>query len=147
MKTVYKVFTKDWTSPDDRYHYKKGDEELVFPDIKSDEFEVICADVGIVYKVPKEYLEDKYYDQIEQDDKLNEEFREFHRELVNRIAEWCKEHNYEIDEFSLGADGFEESCKFGYWVPSTDSYFVLYNNNKRSVKELLKSNKPLMYSM
>jgi hypothetical protein len=139
---IYKKFTQDWTSPDDRYHYKKGDEELI---VSEDENSyMIGADIGIVYKVPKEYLEDKYYDQLEQDDKLNEEFRKFHRELVDRIAEWCKEHKYKIDEFSLGADEFEESCEFGYWCPTSDSYFVVYN--RRNVKEL-KSSRPLMCSM
>ena len=123
METVYKVFTKDWTSPDNRYHYKKGDKELVFPDIKSDEFEVIGADVGVIYEVPKEYLEDKYYGQVEQDDNLNKDFRELHKKLVNTVAEWCKEHNVEIDDFSLCADGFAESCKRGEWVSATDSSF------------------------
>ena len=58
-----------------------------------------------------------------QDDKINEDFRNLHKELVNRIAEWCKEHNVIIDEFSLGADGFAESCKCGEWVSATDSSF------------------------
>ena len=58
-----------------------------------------------------------------QDDKINEDFRNLHKELVNRIAEWCKEHNVIIDEFSLGADGFAESCKYGEWVSATDSSF------------------------
>lgn len=129
MKTIYKVFTKDWTSPDGRYSYKKGDEELVFPEVKSNEFDVIGADVGVIYEVPKEYLKDKYYGQIEQRDNINESFRNLHKEIVDRIASWCKENDLELDDFSLSADGFEESCKYGHWVSSTDSSFSCWKFN------------------
>ena len=60
-----------------------------------------------------------------------EELLELHKKLVNMIAQWCNEHNVEIDEFILRADGFKESCQHGKWVPCTDSCLSFFKNGQK----------------
>lgn len=69
----------------------------------------------------KETKESKYPLQQCQDDNLTQEFRQFHEEIVNMIADFCYYHDIEIDEFHLSGDDFSESCKNGKWMSSCDS--------------------------
>ena len=55
---LYKKFLKDWDSPDGRFHYKKGDEELVIME-STDNTYFIAADIGIVFKVPTDIFEEE----------------------------------------------------------------------------------------
>ena len=73
-------------------------------------------------------MEDKKYPmQVCQDDKITSDFRELHNEIVQRIIDFCKTHNIEIEEFYVHADGLLDSIKYGQWCPSTDSQFEMYN--------------------
>lgn len=55
-KTEKMVFIREWTSPCERYHYGYGDKELVVQSLSTDDHYVLCADIGIVFNVPKDYL-------------------------------------------------------------------------------------------
>lgn len=68
----------------------------------------------------------KYYGQIEQDESLNNDFRQLHYDLIDKIAEFCKSHNIIIDKFQIVGDGFDESCKAGQWVGYSDSSFACW---------------------
>ena len=68
---------------------------------------------------------EKYCWQECQDEELNKEFSGLHKKLVNEVIMFCKEHNLEIDEFHLSADGVRCSIQFGQWTPATDSSFSL----------------------
>ena len=51
-----------------------------------------------------------------------ENVSELHELLVQTVINFCREKNIdEVDEVSFGADGLEDSIKFGKWTPSTDS--------------------------
>ena len=60
-----------------------------------------------------------------EDIESNKKFRAFHLKVVNEIISFCKENDFNIDEFYLHADGLSESIKAGRWVPATDSQFEL----------------------
>lgn len=71
---------------------------------------------------------DKYFYQHCKDEKVIEAFRELHINLVNKVIIFCKEHNIDIDELSLNANGLKTSIKEGYWTPATDSCFIIEKN-------------------
>ena len=58
---------------------------------------------------------------------LHKAFGELHTKIVNEVIQFCKEHDLDVDEFHVGADGLLGSKKFGEWTPSTDSYMNMYN--------------------
>ena len=62
-----------------------------------------------------------------QDKETMEDFSKLHRELVNKVIQFCKEHNIEVDEFSLTADGLRGSIPYGKWQAGSDSSFSLYD--------------------
>ena len=66
-----------------------------------------------------------------------EELLELHKKLVDIVAQWCNEHNVEIDEFILRTDGFETSCKNGAWHPTADSCLSMFKNGQK--KPVMKS--------
>ena len=82
--------------------------------------------------------EPKYSWQQCQDEELNKEFSELHKKIVNEVIAFCKEHNLEIDEFHLGADGVRCSIQYGQWTPATDSSFSIIRNGEE---------KPVLWSL
>ena len=82
--------------------------------------------------------EPKYSWQQCQDEELDKEFSELHKKIVNEVIAFCKEHNLEIDEFHLGADGVKWFIQFGKWTPATDSSFSLNRNGEE---------KPVLWSL
>ena len=84
----------------------------------------------------------KYCFQKCQDEKITSDFRKLHEELVNRVVDFCREHDIVIDEFHMGADCMSESIKFGYWCPVTDSslefdQFTQEYKDARSLKTIV----------
>ena len=90
-------------------------------------------------------MEEKYYGQICQDDKITNDFRELHDKIVNEIIKFCNEHNIIIDTFSIDADGIKYSIPFNEWTAFTDSSFVMYENDIRNKNN--ETNKPFLLSM
>lgn len=58
--------------------------------------------------------------------KIKKEFDELHKDLVNKIVEFCSKYNLPISDAHLTIDSLHDSIEFGSWHPSTDSSFVLY---------------------
>lgn len=73
----------------------------------------------------RDYWEGVFEFETNRDTKLHEAFSELHTRLVNEVIQFCKEHDLEVDEFSLSADGLLGSKKFGEWCPWTDSYMEM----------------------
>ncbi len=67
----------------------------------------------------------KYFGQQCQDDKINEEFRMLHKNIINQIIQFCNKYNLSIDEIHLSADGVKGSIPYRSWQSCTDSYFGL----------------------
>lgn len=71
---------------------------------------------------------------------IKEEWFVLHTKLVNEVISFCKKHNIDASEFTLGADCLEDSIKFGEWTPATDSTFCLYKrdiNDDYKLKDIL----------
>ena len=84
---------------------------------------------------------DKIYPlQKSQDRDLKKKFDNLHVEIVNKVIDFCKENNIQIDEFNIYADGVRESIPFGKWTPATDSSFrmdeSLSNENGKDVYKM-----------
>lgn len=73
----------------------------------------------------------KYYGQVCQDDKITEDFRQLHRDMVNMILKFCAEHDIKIDEVSFTADGLRGSIPYERWQACSDSSlsFFRYEDN------------------
>jgi len=63
----------------------------------------------------------KFYGQQCQDEKITMEFRELHKEIVNRIIKFCNDYNITIDEVSMKIYDIDESIPYHSWQASTDS--------------------------
>lgn len=68
----------------------------------------------------------KFAYQVCQDEQTDKDFKELHREIVNKIIKFCKEHNLIIDEFYINCDCLTHSIDQGNWVAGTDSSFSMY---------------------
>jgi len=78
----------------------------------------------------KEYWKGVFSLESNRDPQLHKAFRELHGELVNRVIQFCKEHNLDgAYEFTIGASGLTKSIPEGQWTPYTDSYFIIANIN------------------
>lgn len=105
--------------------------------------------------------EKKYYGQQCQDDQLTKEFRELHTELVDKIIEFCNEHNIMIDEVSMKIYNIDESIPYSSWQSPTDSsltfmkfsddYKDVIRGTKRVSKEefdtIIHKQEPYLFSM
>ena len=86
-------------------------------------------------------MEDKIYPlQKSQDKDLKKKFDNLHVEIVNKVIDFCKENNIQIDEFNIYADGVRDSISFGEWTCVTDSCFrmdeSLSNENGKDVYKM-----------
>jgi len=119
---------------------------------------------GIHISVPEDNR--KFYGQQCQDEALNQKFRDFHKDIVNQIIDFCKNNNITIDEFKLSADSLSGSIKAGSWQSCTDSAltFMKYSDDykkafwemdkeflkgkdRRDLDEIYLNQEPFMYSM
>ncbi len=86
-------------------------------------------------------MEDKIYPlQKSQDKDLKKKFDNLHVEIINKVIDFCKENNIQIDEFNIYADGVRDSISFGEWTSVTDSCFrmdeSLSNENGKDVYKM-----------
>jgi hypothetical protein len=57
-----------------------------------------------------------------------------HKEIVDKVIKFCKKNElYDVDEFSITADGLKLSIDSGFWTSYTDSSFSLVNEDKKQV--------------
>lgn len=66
---------------------------------------------------------------------VREDFYNLHTLLVNQIIRFCKEHNLNVSDFYLSADGVEASIKYGKWTPFTDSSFGIYKTDYKTLEK------------
>ena len=104
--------------------------KVTSPEI-SEKYDYMDTVSGVFYKAdeiefqePKEKKE--FYGQVCQDPDTTKKFRDLHKELVDRVIEWCNENSVQIDEFHLHADGIRESIPYASWQPCTDSGLEMY---------------------
>ena len=79
-----------------------------------------------------------------ENNELQEKWSELHNEIVQKVIDFCKEHNItEATDFVISADGLNESIEYGYWTPGTDSSMALekleFVDGKRTYKKLIYS--------
>lgn len=74
----------------------------------------------------REYYEAVFEKETNRDPELHKAFTELHTRLVNEVIKFCKEHDLQVDEFYIGADGLLDSKKYGEWIFSTDSYMSMF---------------------
>ena len=92
--------------------------------------------------------EKKYSWQTCQDEELNREFYKLHHSIVNQIIAFCKEHNVEIDDVQLSADGLRSSIEYGEWCPGSDSSLTMYRfDNEHPYRQNLSMVEPFLCSM
>ena len=91
-----------------------------------------------------EETKEKYSYQICQDEKTIQEFSNLHHDIVNMVIKFCKDHELEVDEFYISADGLYGSLPFGSWQCFSDSSFSLYNFDFKKKKE---ERKPVLWSI
>lgn len=65
----------------------------------------------------------KFSGQQCQDERLNYKFRQLHKFLIRQIINFCKSNHISIDEFSLSANGLEDSIEKGSLQACTYSSF------------------------
>lgn len=94
----------------------------------SEKYDYMDTVSGVFYKANEiEFQEpEHFYGQICQDPELTKKFRELHKELVDRVIEFCNKNSVEIDDFYLHADGIRGSIPYGSWQACTDSGFEMY---------------------
>ena len=74
------------------------------------------------YVGTRDYWENVFKTETNRDTELHEAFSMLHEEIVDKVIQFCKEHNLtDVDEFSVHADGIQGSIEFGRWCPCTDS--------------------------
>ena len=93
------------------------------------------------FQEPKK--EKEFYGQVCQDPETTKKFRDLHKELVDRVIEWCNENSVDIDEFHLHADGIRESIHYSSWQPCTDSGFEMYSRESLDKEDP----EPYLFSM
>lgn len=88
----------------------------------------------------EEYYESIFATETNRDPKLHDAFSDLHKQIVNLVIKFCKEHNLtDVDEFCVGADGLQGSIPYGEWCPCTDSnmsIIKLVENKEEKSKDL-----------
>ena len=91
---------------------------------------------GEPYVGTRDYWESVFQKETNRDPKLHEAFSELHTKLVNEVIQFCKEHDLDVDEFTLSADGLLGSKAYGEWCPCTDSFMEMRIMNKEAISGL-----------
>lgn len=74
----------------------------------------------------REYWESVFETETNRNPELHKAFGELHTKLVNEVIQFCKEHDLDVDEFHLSADGLLGSKQYGQWTCFTDSSMSMY---------------------
>lgn len=77
--------------------------------------------------------EEEYPFQECQDRQINENFKCFHKYLVDTIIAFCKVNNLtNIDEVTFRVDHLQDSISKGEWKPWTDSNLEMFTENNKT---------------
>ena len=86
----------------------------------------------------RKYWEYVFESETNRDPELHSAFGELHLKIVNEVIQFCKEHNLDVDKFSIMADGLLNSRDFGEWGPATDSSMAMWKEDR---------DKPFLYEI
>lgn len=76
---------------------------------------------------------DEYFFQECQNKQVNENFKCFHKYLVDTIIAFCKVNKLtDIDEVTFRVDHLKDSISKGEWKPWTDSSLELFKENSKT---------------
>ena len=95
----------------------------------------------------REYWESVFESETNRDPELHKAFGELHTKLVNEVIAFCKEHNLEVDELSLGIDGIRGSRDFGEWTCCTDSSMAMNVLVGKGRNAYVNREKPFLYEI
>ncbi len=83
------------------------------------------------YVGSRNYWESIFESESNRDPELHKAFGELHKNIVNMVIQFCKEHNLtNVDEFHISADGIMGSIEFGEWCSCTDSSMSIIETKK-----------------
>ena len=104
---------------------------------------------GGPYVGTRQYWENVFSRETNRDPKLHEAFSALHEKIVNEVIAFCKEHNLEVDEFCVSADGIRDSRDFGEWTPGTDSTMSMYavKKNPKGRCRIVDRSRPFLYEI
>ena len=69
----------------------------------------------------REYWKSIFESETNRDPELHKAFGQLHHKIVNMVVAFCKEHDLNVDEVSIGIDGILGSKDYGEWTCFTDS--------------------------
>lgn len=98
----------------------------------------------------RDYWSGVFEFETNRDTKLHEAFSELHTRLVNEVIQFCKEHDLDVDEFSLSADGLLGSKEYGEWTCFTDSHMemrVPKEDKKTGMWYVDREGRPFLYEI
>ena len=95
----------------------------------------------------REYWEGVFEGETNRDPELHKAFGELHKRIVDMVIQFCKEHDLEVDEFSVGADGLLGSKPFGEWCPCTDSSMEMLTIKKGKHGYWTDRDKPFLWEV
>ena len=79
---------------------------------------------------------------------LHTAFGELHKQVVDLIVAFCKEHDLHVDEVSIRTDGILGSKAAGEWTGFTDSSMAMYSIEKRrDGSEYVDREHPFLYQI
>ena len=105
---------------------------------------------GSNYVGTRDYWKSVFQMETNRDPKLHEAFSELHTKLVNEVIQFCKEHDLDVDEFTLNGDGLLGSKKYGEWCPCTDSFMemrVIKEDEKTEMWYVDRDGDPFLYEI
>lgn len=73
------------------------------------------------YVGSREYWANIFMSEKNRDTELHAAFAKLHNRLVDEVIRFCKEHDLNVDEFTLHANGILGSKQEGKWTCHTDS--------------------------
>ena len=98
----------------------------------------------------RDYWSSIFETETNRDTKLHEAFSKLHEEIVNKVIQFCKEHDLDVDEFVVSADGLLGSKESGKWTCFTDSYMemrVPKKDEETGMYYVDREGKPFLYEI
>lgn len=98
----------------------------------------------------RDYWSSIFETETNRDTKLHEAFSKLHEEIVDKVIQFCKEHDLDVDEFVVSADGLLGSKDFGKWTCCTDSCMemrVLKKDEETGMWHVDREGEPFLYEM
>lgn len=79
------------------------------------------------YVGSREYWRNVFSREKNRDPELHKAFGDLQERIVNEVIRFCRDHDLDVNEFSIRADGLRGSKPFGEWKAGTDSCMEMFN--------------------